>query len=106
MATMHDTVGLAGSDAIRTQRRGGIRSVAAALVLALALLAVITPNATASILVPDRSGDLDQRANGQHLRRQHGRDFLAGERSDQSGRQYSGRRVGPVALDRSRLRIR
>ena len=49
MATMHDMVGLADSGAIRTQRRGGIRSVVAALVLALALLAVITPNATASI---------------------------------------------------------
>ena len=49
MATMHDTVGRADYDANRTQQRGGKRSVAAALVLALALLAIITPNATATI---------------------------------------------------------
>lgn len=49
MTNMHDTVGRGNYDASRTQSKGGIRRVAAALVLALALLAVFAPNASASI---------------------------------------------------------
>lgn len=73
---MHDTVGRADYDANRTQQRGrktqrrGRAGPGACL----------TRNHHAERdgnhpLVPDRSGDLDQRANGQHLCRQHGRDF-------------------------------
>ena len=49
MTNMHDTVGRGDYDATRTQLKGGIRSVAAALVLALTLLAVFSPNASAGI---------------------------------------------------------
>jgi hypothetical protein len=49
MTRMHDAVGRADYDATRSRQRGGIRSIAAALVLALALLAVFAPNTSASI---------------------------------------------------------
>jgi hypothetical protein len=49
MAKMHDTVGRGDYHPTRTWLKGGIRSVAAALVLVLAALAVVAPNASASI---------------------------------------------------------
>lgn len=50
MANMHDTVGHGVYDAPRTQPMGGIRSVAAALVLVLGVFAVFAPNASAGIV--------------------------------------------------------
>ena len=49
MANMHDTVRPTDYDATWIQQKGGIRSVAAALILVLGLLAVFAPDATASI---------------------------------------------------------
>jgi hypothetical protein len=50
MANMHDTVRLANYDATWIQQKGGIRSVAAALILVLGLFAVFAPSASAGIV--------------------------------------------------------
>ena len=50
MTNMHDTLGRGDYDATRTQPKGGIRSVAAALVLVLGIFAVFAPNASAGIV--------------------------------------------------------
>jgi hypothetical protein len=50
MARLHDTVGCANYDAAQVRRTGGVRSVAAALVLTLAVFAVFAPNASAGIV--------------------------------------------------------